>query len=302
MRTVRSSCRRPWEALIVCSVLLFAPALASQRPCPRGNLADAPCRSAWRCSPPTVRSRYAAIALGALLHAVEAWRQTRTGAIILAASALLCLGASAAMAGAQLTAAFLLSCLAVAVRAGVLPFHVGVAALCDRAPVVQAQQLASAIALVFVHLRFVDHHAAAVGAGAGCSSATVRRLLHRRPDDLSAARSARIVSGHDGHARRHAARGHGCREPRELRGRLAGGRRHGTGPWRAGPRHYVARSARRRRGLRRTWRTCRAFPRLAAAFACSVAREWVCRGQLGSWRTTCSCTRCGWRVRSAPSP
>ena len=66
------------------------------------------------------------------------------------------------MASGHLTAAFLLSCLAVAVRAGVMPFHVGVAALCDRAPAVQTQQLASTIALVFVHLRFVDHHEAAV--------------------------------------------------------------------------------------------------------------------------------------------
>jgi NADH-quinone oxidoreductase subunit M len=66
------------------------------------------------------------------------------------------------MARDQLTAAFILSGLAVAFRAGVIPFHVGVTALCDRAPIVQTQQLASTIALVFVHLRFVDHHAAAV--------------------------------------------------------------------------------------------------------------------------------------------
>jgi len=37
-----------------------------------------------------------------------------------------------------------------------------VASLCDRAPVVQTQQMASAVALVFVHLRFVDHHDEAV--------------------------------------------------------------------------------------------------------------------------------------------
>ena len=53
-------------------------------------------------------------------------------------------------------------CLGIAMRTGVMPVHVGVANLCDRAPVVQAQQLASAIALVFVHLRFVDHHEAAL--------------------------------------------------------------------------------------------------------------------------------------------
>ena len=60
----------------------------------------------------------------------------------------------------------MLSTLAIALRAGVLPLHVGVASLCDRAPVVQTQQLASTIALVFVHLRFVDHHPAASRPGA----------------------------------------------------------------------------------------------------------------------------------------
>ena len=152
----------PWEALIVCSLLLFAPALASQRPMPAWQLGGCAMTLGMALFASSGTVAFAAIALGGLLHAVEAWHQTRTGAIFLAASALLCFGASAAMAGTQLTAAFLLSCLAVALRAGVLPFHVGVAALCDRAPVVQTQQLASAIALVFVHLRFVDHHATAV--------------------------------------------------------------------------------------------------------------------------------------------
>ncbi len=47
-------------------------------------------------------------------------------------------------------------------RAGVIPLHLGVASLCDRAPLVQVQQAASTIALVFIHLRFVDHDAAAI--------------------------------------------------------------------------------------------------------------------------------------------
>ena len=203
---------------------------------------------------------FAAIALGALLHAVEAWRQTRTGAIFLAASALLCFGASAAMAGAQLTAAFLLSCLAVALRAGVLPFHVG----CCRALRPCAGRPDAATGLRHsARLRAPAIRGPSCdGGGAGAAARPLRcgGLLHRRPDDPGAARSARIVSGHDRHARRHAARGHGCRQPRELRGGLAGGRRHGTGPWRAGPRHYVARSARRPGGFRRTWRTCADVP------------------------------------------
>jgi NADH-quinone oxidoreductase subunit M len=89
-------------------------------------------------------------------------RSSRTGAAALVVSALLAVAAAVAIRDDALTAAFGLSCLAIAIRAGVLPFHAGVASLCDRAPVIQTQQLASTIALVFVHLRFVDHHAGAI--------------------------------------------------------------------------------------------------------------------------------------------
>jgi NADH:ubiquinone oxidoreductase subunit 4 (subunit M) len=152
----------PWEALAVCAVLLFAPSLASQRSMPTWQLLGLMVALAVALFASSGVIAYAAVAVGAMIHAVDAWPRTRTGGLFLGASALVCVAASAAMTGERLTAAFLLSSLAVAIRAGVLPFHVGVAALCERAPVVQTQQLASTIALVFVHLRFVDHHAAAV--------------------------------------------------------------------------------------------------------------------------------------------
>jgi NADH-quinone oxidoreductase subunit M len=177
----------PWEALVVCAVLLLAPSLASQRSTPAWQLfalAAALAAALFASSGPIA---YAAVAAGAIVHAVSAWPRTRTGSLFLGVSALLCAAASVAVASQQLTAAFLLSCLAVAIRAGVLPLHVGVAALCERAPVVQTQQLASTIALVFVHLRFVDHHAAAVElaplivryGAAACVAAALMTLVQR---------------------------------------------------------------------------------------------------------------------------
>ena len=153
----------PWETLGFCAVLLVAPAYAA--PSRRGALWSLPALGVMLVATlfaADARVAYGAAALAALLHGVTAWPDTRTGAAWLALSGLLAAGTAASLASGQLTAAFLLSTLAIAVRAGVLPFHAGVASLCDRAPVVQTQQMASAVALVFVHLRFVDHHDEAV--------------------------------------------------------------------------------------------------------------------------------------------
>jgi NADH-quinone oxidoreductase subunit M len=152
----------PWEALIVCSVLLFAPALAASRSTSALQRIMLGAALVMTLFAPTGVLAYTAAALGALVHAAGAWPRTRTGSLGLALAAVVTLGAAAALATDRLTAAFVLSSLAVALRAGVVPFHVGVAALCERAPVVQTEQLASTIALVFVHLRFVDHHAGAI--------------------------------------------------------------------------------------------------------------------------------------------
>lgn len=152
----------PWEALAVCGLLLAAPALASQRTSSAwSGLALAVVLGATLfASDGSVA--YVAAAAAALIHAATAWPATRTGAAWLVAAALVSGSAGVALVMGSLEAAFLLSCLAVAIRAGVAPFHVGVASLCERAPIVQTEQLATTIALVFVHLRFVDHHQAAI--------------------------------------------------------------------------------------------------------------------------------------------
>lgn len=152
----------PWEALVVCGTLLLAPSLASQWSVSVWPLLGLAMSLTVALFAPDGTVAYAAVAAGALVHAVRAWPATRTGAAFLGLAAAVALAAATAVATGSLTTAFLLSSLAVALRAGVVPFHVGVVALCERAPVVQIEQLASTIALVFVHLRFVDHHAAAV--------------------------------------------------------------------------------------------------------------------------------------------
>lgn len=156
----------PWETLVFCLALLVMPIVASTSP-RRGRVGDwlaglqglAIVGALFAMDGP---SAYASTAIGALLHAVGVGRRSRTGAAALLASALLSVAIAVCLAAQQLTAAFLLSILNVAIRAGAMPFNGGIASLCDRAPDVLTQQLASTIALVFVHLRFVDHHPEAI--------------------------------------------------------------------------------------------------------------------------------------------
>lgn len=151
----------PWEALAFCLLLLVAPALAEPRH-RRWHLPSLIAALAATLLAPTAPLAYAAVAVGAVFHALAARSQSRTGAAMLLLSSALAAGVAAAAYSERLTLAFALSCMAIALRAGVMPLHIGVASLCDRATVVQSQQLATTVALVFVHLRFVDHHAAAV--------------------------------------------------------------------------------------------------------------------------------------------
>lgn len=151
----------PWETLGVCLLLLAAPALAAPRHARAWHLGGIAVTLLVALMAGNGLTAYLAIAAGKLLHAARAFPVTRTGAASIAVSAAAAAGAGAALGQDALPAAFGLSCLAIAVSAGVMPLHVGVASLCDRLPALQAGKLASTIALVFVHLRFVDHHPAA---------------------------------------------------------------------------------------------------------------------------------------------
>lgn len=99
---------------------------------------------------------FGAMALVSLVQAAEAWTVSRTAAITLALSA-----AAAVLAGVGLTdgatiPVFIASVVAVVLRAGLVPLHVGVGELCERSPRLQTQQFATTVVLVFVHLRFAD--------------------------------------------------------------------------------------------------------------------------------------------------
>ena len=130
---------------------------------------------------------YAVVAVATVIPALQAWRATRVGG-----GMLLLAGGCTAAAGAlawtgSIGAAFGASTAALALRAGVIPWHAGTVALCERAPAIQRQQLAGMLALLLSHLRFVDHHAGAVAAapwlvryGAGaCLLAAVITLAQR---------------------------------------------------------------------------------------------------------------------------
>lgn len=147
----------PWETLAVCLLLLAAPTVAVLHRPAWWLLAGMAGSMAASLFAADGVSAYAIAAGGTLLHAAHASRVSRTGAATLVVAALVTGGAAAAIAQGALAAAFLLSALAIALRTGILPLHGGVASLCDRAPVVHTQQMSSVIALVFLHLRHVDH-------------------------------------------------------------------------------------------------------------------------------------------------
>jgi NADH-quinone oxidoreductase subunit M len=152
----------PWETLAVCMLLLVAPVVVSQHAQRAWHLSTLAGALVVALLAPTGEIAYLAVAAGASMHALTVVRATRTGAATLAVSAIAAIGVAIALRQEQMAIAFGLSCLCIALRAGVIPLHVGVASICDRLPFVQTQQLSSTIALVFVHLRFVDHHAAAI--------------------------------------------------------------------------------------------------------------------------------------------
>jgi NADH-quinone oxidoreductase subunit M len=152
----------PWETLTVCLLLLLAPAAASPRHARAWHLAGVALAIVVGLFATNGTTAYVATAAGLLLHAWRALPLSRTGALFVAGAGLVTVGAALAIGRGELTLAFALSSLAIALAAGVLPLHVGAASLCDRLPLLQAGNLSSTIALVFIHLRFVDHHSGAI--------------------------------------------------------------------------------------------------------------------------------------------
>ena len=91
------------------------------------------------------------------VHVAQAWQKSRTAALSFATAAVLLAATAGVLAAGLETAAFVLSCAALALRAGLPPFHPGVADLCMHNRELQAQQNASLLVLVMAHLYFIDH-------------------------------------------------------------------------------------------------------------------------------------------------
>ncbi|MEY4643152.1 MAG: hypothetical protein RLZZ227_3146 [Pseudomonadota bacterium] len=104
---------------------------------------------------------YGALAAVTLIHAALAWPVARTAGVSLVLAALLLSATAGALASGAENAAFMLSCAALALRAGLPPFHPGVAELCMAKRELQVQQNASLLVLVISHLFFIDHFAIA---------------------------------------------------------------------------------------------------------------------------------------------
>lgn len=104
---------------------------------------------------------YLALAVVTVAHAAQAWQVARTAALSLGLAAVFLAATAAALAQGAESAAFVLACAALALRAGLPPFHPGVAELCTNARNLQVQHNASLLILVIAHLYFIDHFAIA---------------------------------------------------------------------------------------------------------------------------------------------
>jgi NADH-quinone oxidoreductase subunit M len=99
---------------------------------------------------------YALLGIASAAMAVQVRHTARVGAIMLTLTALCLLSCAMLLSGEAATdAVFVLSLIALLLRLGVVGLHAGVSSLCSNAPVIQAQQFASLLALVLAHLRFV---------------------------------------------------------------------------------------------------------------------------------------------------
>lgn len=102
-------------------------------------------------------SAYLALTAATAVHAAQTWNVARTAALSLGLSAVLLAATAGALAQGAQSAAFMLGCGALALRAGLPPFHPGVAELCMRDRGLQVQQNASLLILVISHLYYIDH-------------------------------------------------------------------------------------------------------------------------------------------------
>lgn len=148
----------PLMVWVLASLVSWAPTLAHPR---YEGAAQAGLASVWLALALMTEAQPAVTALVlAAATATHAWHSrniSRVGSRSLGlASALLVALAGGLVAGAP-ELAFVMSILAIALIAGVVPLHVGVTALAERAPVLQVRVFGTVMVLVWVHLRDLDH-------------------------------------------------------------------------------------------------------------------------------------------------
>jgi NADH-quinone oxidoreductase subunit M len=146
---------------VVSTVILWIPRFAGHTRDYRDQAPLLALLLAGSLAAPTPSVSYVLLAVVAAIHAVSASKSSRTAAAFLMLSAIAALTAALGLYFALAGVAFVASCVAIAVRIGLMPLHAGATGLCDRNAPLQSQQLATAIILIVAHLRFMDHSAVA---------------------------------------------------------------------------------------------------------------------------------------------
>lgn len=147
----------PLVVWAIASIVMLGPVIARRSPASELLTSLALCLLlAVAAVLPSGATAYGLFALVTLVQAYQARVAGPASVVTLAASALAALAAAFSLQAAAAVPTFVLSVLAVALRAGLAPLHVGVAALCDRAPFRQVEQLGATVILILLHARFAD--------------------------------------------------------------------------------------------------------------------------------------------------
>lgn len=155
---IDASWSAPLMVWVLASIVSWAPTLAHPR---FDGAAQAGLATVWLALALMTEARPEVTALvlaaATATHALHSWPISQVASKSLGlATALL-----VALAGLLFTGspeiAFVMSILSIALIAGVVPLHVGVTALAERAPALQVRVFGTVMVLVWVHLRDLDH-------------------------------------------------------------------------------------------------------------------------------------------------
>jgi len=144
----------PAAIWLIAAVVLWAPVVADRRPEGEAHTLSLTVLLALALFTGNGIVAYAAVAVSAALHAHAALKWDRAATVAMALSAAGAFLAAIALWRGNGELAFIGSTAAMAMRVGLVPFHVGTARLADRFAGLQTQQLATTVGLMVAHLRF----------------------------------------------------------------------------------------------------------------------------------------------------